>query len=67
MTREEQAVKAQASIDAGYDVRDRLLSELDQLERTLHGMRRTVEAMPTDKGPQEPDRPASGQRKWKLW
>ena len=73
MTREQQAAAAQASIDHGFTVRDRLLSELDDLERTLRGMRDTVEAMPPDAGAngilpkatQEVE--VKVRRTWKLW
>lgn len=73
MTREQQVERAEASLGHGYSVRSRLLSELDDLERTLKGMRETVEALPPDAGATRPlpqtskEVEAKVRRTWKLW
>lgn len=50
MTRDQQAVMAEMTLEQGMSIRSRLLSELDELEESFKRMRETVETLPTDAG-----------------
>lgn len=66
MTREEEVVRAETSLVQGANIRLRLLGELTELETTLRGMRKTIEALPEISTPVATP---EGKPKaiWKLW